>query len=113
MTEEEEKFKAHNWKHLTPHEVKNLPPVQRGRYLAYEEPPKDVLDAQEATLKRIRETYKQKKIATRGREPVDLGTFLAFICKISFFCMLPFFGSVLWLPLTKFLYGILATMGGW
>ena len=88
MTEEEEKFKAHNWKHLSPHEVKNLPPVQRGRYLAYEEPPKDVLDAQEATLKRIRETYKQKKIATRGKEPVDLGTFLAFICKISLYVFL-------------------------
>ncbi|XP_063712702.1 protein LKAAEAR1-like [Symsagittifera roscoffensis] len=72
MADEEEPFRAHNWKQLTPQQLRNLPAVQRGKYLAYEEPPKDVLDAQEATLKRIRETYKQKKMATKGKEPIDL-----------------------------------------
>ena len=78
MADEEEPFRAHNWKQLTPQQLRNLPAVQRGKYLAYEEPPKDVLDAQEATLKRIRETYKQKKMATKGKEPIDLGKFLYF-----------------------------------
>ena len=78
MGDAEEDFKPRNWKQLTPAEVKKLPPVQRGRYLAYEEPPKEILEAQEATLKRIRETYKQHKIAQRGKQAADFGKFQGF-----------------------------------
>ncbi|XP_071958008.1 uncharacterized protein [Antedon mediterranea] len=55
-----EKFKPQNRKKLSQREINALPPVQRSKYLAYEEPSKNALEAISNSKKRVQE--KQKKL---------------------------------------------------
>lgn len=61
-TEPKEKFVAKNWEFFKKDEksVKKLAPQQRSKYLAYEEPPKDILEAKTQAAKRLAEQKKQK-----------------------------------------------------
>ncbi|KAK7478644.1 hypothetical protein BaRGS_00030107 [Batillaria attramentaria] len=52
------KFRPSNRKKINPNELKKLAPQQRSRYMAYEEPPKHVQEAQQQTMKRLRELKK-------------------------------------------------------
>ncbi|XP_061169394.1 protein LKAAEAR1-like [Saccostrea echinata] len=49
------KFKPKNRKKLDQHDLKKMAPQQRSRYLAYEDPPKEVSEAMGATKKRLLE----------------------------------------------------------
>lgn len=49
------KFKPKNRKKVDQHDLKKMAPVQRSRYLAYEDPPKEISDAMGATKKRLME----------------------------------------------------------
>ncbi|CAD5119200.1 DgyrCDS7835 [Dimorphilus gyrociliatus] len=53
-----DKYVPHNWKKLSPQEIKKLHPTLRSRYLAYEEPSKRVTDLQSSIKKRL---YEQKQ----------------------------------------------------
>ncbi|GFS18160.1 protein LKAAEAR1-like [Elysia marginata] len=55
-------------KKLGPTELKKMTLVQRSRYMAYEEPPKDITDAKGVTMKRLIE---QKKRHQQINEPIS------------------------------------------
>jgi len=67
---DDEGMRFTNRKKIPPAELKKLAPQQRSRYLAYEEPPKDVSDAQTATVKRLIDQRKrhQKQFEPLSRE---------------------------------------------
>ncbi|XP_033099441.1 protein LKAAEAR1-like isoform X2 [Anneissia japonica] len=67
-----QKFKPQNRKKLTQREVNALPPVQRGRYLAYEEPSKSTLEAIANSKKRIQEKSKKLADIEKIQNVVDL-----------------------------------------
>lgn len=49
------KFRPKNWTNKTAGQLKKMAPQQRARFLAYEDPTKDVLDAMALSQKRIHE----------------------------------------------------------
>ncbi|KAK3576950.1 hypothetical protein CHS0354_017625 [Potamilus streckersoni] len=59
--DERKKFKPMNWKKIDPQTFKKLNPQQKSRYLAYEDPPKEITEAQQSVQKRLREEKKQYK----------------------------------------------------
>ncbi|XP_025092540.1 protein LKAAEAR1-like [Pomacea canaliculata] len=56
----DEKFRPQNRKKINPNDLKKLTPLQRSRYMAYEDPPKHVQEAQMQTKKRLLELRKQQ-----------------------------------------------------
>ncbi|XP_005101403.1 protein LKAAEAR1 [Aplysia californica] len=56
---DEEGLRFTNRKKISPAELKKLAPQQRSRYLAYEEPSKEVTDARQASMKRLIDQKKQ------------------------------------------------------
>ncbi|KAL5015081.1 hypothetical protein ScPMuIL_009351 [Solemya velum] len=50
---ETDKFKAKNWKKVPDKTFKKMAPQEKSRYMAYEEPPKQVLEAQQNSRKRL------------------------------------------------------------
>ncbi|XP_048730763.1 protein LKAAEAR1-like [Ostrea edulis] len=59
------KFKPRNKKKVEQHDLKKMAPQQRSRYLAYEDPPKEVSEAMGATKKRLLE---KKRLIMRINE---------------------------------------------
>ena len=51
-----------NRKQLSPNELKKLTPLQRSRYMAYEEPPKEIDDARKASQKRLINLKKMRQM---------------------------------------------------
>ncbi|KAK3088222.1 hypothetical protein FSP39_016316 [Pinctada imbricata] len=67
------KFKPRNRKKIEAQDLKKLAPQQRSRYLAYEDPPKEVNEAMGATKKRLAEEKKrlERANAPPSEEEVD------------------------------------------
>lgn len=63
------KFKPRNRKKMEERDLKKLAPQQRSRYLAYEEPSKDVQESQASCQKRLID--KKKKIAIDNAPPTE------------------------------------------
>lgn len=61
LDEQEEKSKVGNRKKLDSNELKKLTPQQRSRYMAYEDPAKEITDAQAASKKRVIESKKKSQ----------------------------------------------------
>ncbi|XP_064597732.1 protein LKAAEAR1-like [Liolophura sinensis] len=58
------KFHPRNWKKLGPSELKKLTPLQRSRYLAYEDPDKVAAEAQGNSQKRLIDKKKSTTVLT-------------------------------------------------
>lgn len=56
-------------KKISAAELKKLAPQQRSRYMAYEEPPKHVQEAQQQTMKRLRELKKAEMMYQQSGMP--------------------------------------------
>ncbi|XP_014668613.1 PREDICTED: uncharacterized protein LOC106809890 [Priapulus caudatus] len=71
---DKEKYVAKNWKQCTPAEFLRMTNLQKGRYLAYEEPPKHVSEARAQSLSRVK-NWKKINVTEEIEMPsVDLGT---------------------------------------
>jgi len=67
--EENTKFKAKNRKKVEERELKKLAPQQRSRYMAYEDPPKDIVESQANATKRL--VDKKKKYEKDNAPPSE------------------------------------------
>ncbi|KAK2145898.1 hypothetical protein LSH36_648g00041 [Paralvinella palmiformis] len=69
-SEPKEKFVPKNWEFFKKDErtLKKLAPQQRSKYLAYEEPGKEILEAKTNAAKRLAEQKKQQTKNTTGTE---------------------------------------------
>nr|CAB3262791.1 uncharacterized protein LOC100183298 [Phallusia mammillata] len=54
--------KPKNWKKKSPNEIKKMAPQEKARYMAYEEPQKDIQDRLDATQKRVKEVKIRHKM---------------------------------------------------
>lgn len=54
------KFVPRNWKNIDANTLKKMDPVRKSKYLAYEDPPKDIAESQAASKKRLIELRKQE-----------------------------------------------------
>ena len=56
------KFVPKNWKTLDASSLKKLDSVRRSKYMAYEDPPKDIAESQAASKKRLTDLKKQEQM---------------------------------------------------
>lgn len=64
-------FRPQNRKKLTQRELNMLPPSQRSKYLAYEDPPKSAALAMANSRKRVQERMKAEKERFRNENAID------------------------------------------
>ncbi|XP_050389421.1 protein LKAAEAR1 isoform X1 [Patella vulgata] len=67
-----ETYKPKNMKKLTVQELKKLTPQERSRYLAYEEPSKNIQEVQLKCKKRLIELHNEQKIMNAPPKPEEL-----------------------------------------
>lgn len=65
----DDKLKARNRKKLEERDLRKMAPQQRSRYLAYEEPSKDVQESQASCQKRLQE--RKKRLAIANAPPTE------------------------------------------
>nr|XP_002121050.1 uncharacterized protein LOC100183298 [Ciona intestinalis] len=60
----ESRGKPKNWTKKSPQQLKKMGAQQRSRYLAYEEPPKEIQDTVDLTQKRVKDLIQKQKNST-------------------------------------------------